>query len=888
MRKWFSIKSVSLFFVAAIFIFMGVLGSREYEKWVEYDIKNRVESTLEIYDDSLEGILSRYLERLNSLEEFVNKREDKEILRDFPIFAPGLHNNLPGLRNIGIAPQGILSLIYPTRGNEAAIEYNLLADLNPKVIADVNRAITSKEIVVTDPFELRQGGLGIAERKVIFKKGNFWGLISLVVDVPIVIEDSGLNKEAVRLDLALRDKTGKVFWGDEKVFEMDPIIRRIDMIDGYWELAGINFGGWENKIANNLRIFRLIELLFGGLILILIGMLFKRDTSLVIADEKMFVRTKSLRIVAIYFVVSITWIFYSDRALTVIFTDTQLINELQTLKGWLFVVISSLILYWLIEANYGRYLVTSRALRSILAGNRMLFRAKTEKDLYNGICEELVGQGGYDMAWVGVEKEEKTLIPVGTAGKKNGFFDEFTFSWKDGGIGSPCITAIRMGKSVIVNDISEVTSYPEWREAAKKSNFKSLLALPLIENDKAIGLIAIYSSKLNAFSYGDLELLTGFANDLVYGLKTIQLRRERNKNEEFINKVLREMADAVFVIDDKGIIVMVNKAAERLTGYKVDRLIGQNFKERVKVVFEKNDESGSRLIEKILKTGSSEVPPENLVLIDEAGTKLGIDFMGTPIKDEKNKVKGIILILRDVTSQRKLDKIKNDFVSLASHQLRSPLTGIKWFVELLLDGKTKMKPKITKEYIEKIGESNERLIDLVNDLLITSKMEEGKYDKRKFEKVKVRDLLREALKQEERPMVDKDTSVKGIDRIPDKVTIEADHIQMVQVFSNLLDNAINYSPINSKVIVRVEQRPAEIIVSVKDSGLGIPRGQQKNIFEKFFRADNVAKTNAGSGLGLYMTKNIVAGHGGRIWFESTEGKGTTFFVKLPIKQKKDG
>ncbi len=111
---------------------------------------------------------------------------------------------------------------------------------------------------------------------------------------------------------------------------------------------------------------------------------------------------------------------------------------------------------------------------------------------------------------------------------------------------------------------------------------------------------------------------------------------------------------------------------------------------------------------------------------------------------------------------------------------------------------------------------------------------------------------------------------------------------MVQVFSNLLDNAINYSPSSSKIYLEAIKQNNFVVVSVRDTGFGIPKNQQDKIFERFFRADNVAKNIAGSGLGLYMTKNIVEGHKGKIWFESKENKGTTFFVKLPITQKKDG
>ncbi len=885
LKSWMTIRNASLFFLAIALSYLVLLGSNVYETWLKRDNRTKVDSTLLIYRDAAEVFLRTRVNLIDGLERFVLERSDEEIEKDFQTYAPGLHNNLEGVRNVALAPNGILKYVYPLRGNEQALNHNLLTDNTPTIKADVARALESKKTIISDPYQLRQGGLGIVARKAIFKETKFWGFATMVIDVPAVLELTGLEKGKAGLDLALRDKSGKVFWGETKVFETNPVIRRTAMVDGNWEMGAVSLGGWKEGVERPLTLFRIVTVMIAVLIWSLIALLLQRDTGLVIAEGKLSEKTRSGKIVLVYIVVSILWILLSDKALAAVFTDPRVISELQTIKGILFVAITSLLLYWLIESNYGKYLITSRALRSILEGNRILVRAKDEKELFQGICDELVTKSGYHMAWIGmVQEDKKELIPIGKAGEVDDFFEEIEVSWRAGGLETPCAEAMKTGKAVIINDVSEVAKYPEWRIAAEKRNFKSVISLPLMENEKPVGIMAIYSSKINAFTYGDLELLNSFANDLVFGLKVIKINKYIASEKQKLEAVLNDMGDAVYTTDQNGKVVMVNKAMESLTGSKEKDLKGKSFKE-MKIVFEKNDESGDELVEKILNSGMVVTPKKHLALINSKNEKVAVDFIGTPIKDETGKVTGSVVVLRDITRQRRLETVKTDFVSLASHQLRSPLTGIKWFVELLLQSVDTLKPQKTKEYIEKIGESNEKLIELVNDLLVTSRIDEGKYDLKKFENVKVKTLLSDSYKLVERKFKNKQVKLVGVDKVPVEAVVQVDMIQMVQVFTNLLDNAVNYSPKGSTVEVSFENTDNEVKISIKDSGLGIPVKQQEKIFEKFFRADNVVKGSIGTGLGLYMTKSIVEGHGGKIWFRSEENKGTTFYVKLLIRQK---
>lgn len=240
---------------------------------------------------------------------------------------------------------------------------------------------------------------------------------------------------------------------------------------------------------------------------------------------------------------------------------------------------------------------------------------------------------------------------------------------------------------------------------------------------------------------------------------------------------------------------------------------------------------------------------------------------------------------RELIHQKEIeiDQAKSEFVSVASHQLRTPLTGIKWVSELMLKGRGGELNKEQKEFVGQIVESNTRMINLVNDLLNVSRIETGK--KFSIEK-KSNDII---------PIVDSlffeligfaalhKVKMRKDDSLPKELILNIDAEKIRQVLQNLLSNAVKYSKEGGVVIILCDLgKKGRVTFCVKDSGLGIPAAQQGRMFEKFFRADNVqTHETEGTGLGLYIAKAIVEGHGGKIWFESVENKGTNFYFSLP-------
>lgn len=233
--------------------------------------------------------------------------------------------------------------------------------------------------------------------------------------------------------------------------------------------------------------------------------------------------------------------------------------------------------------------------------------------------------------------------------------------------------------------------------------------------------------------------------------------------------------------------------------------------------------------------------------------------------------------------RRELEKLRSDFFTIASHQLRTPLTAIKWSAEGLISPTADMSDPKKLQYLQQIHASNERMIGLVNTLLDVSRLDFGALAT-KPEKVALPELLEEILKNLTDLMRSKNITVS---KIIDKklVAISIDPSWMRLMFQNLLSNAILYSHDGGEVTIVLDQEPSDVLIEVRDTGYGIPKDQQDKIFSKLFRADNAQRLESdGSGLGLYLVKAIVERAGGQIWFDSVENRGSTFYVKLPVNK----
>ncbi len=253
----------------------------------------------------------------------------------------------------------------------------------------------------------------------------------------------------------------------------------------------------------------------------------------------------------------------------------------------------------------------------------------------------------------------------------------------------------------------------------------------------------------------------------------------------------------------------------------------------------------------------------------------------------KGKKIGTLVILHDVSREKLVDRMKTEFVTLAAHQLRTPTSAIKWSLKMLLDGDLGDLNQGQKELLEKAYQTNNKVISLMSDLLNVAEIEEGRFLS-EMELGDMEEVIKSSLDLFEHQIKTKNLNIKvgKLDKQIPQVMIDENKIKIA--VKNLLDNAISYTEEGGKITVLLGQKEnsKEVQVEVRDNGMGIPANQQDEVFKKFFRADNVKKVETeGTGLGLYITKNIIEAHGGRIWFRSEEGKGTSFYFTLPVKKK---
>jgi PAS domain S-box-containing protein len=246
---------------------------------------------------------------------------------------------------------------------------------------------------------------------------------------------------------------------------------------------------------------------------------------------------------------------------------------------------------------------------------------------------------------------------------------------------------------------------------------------------------------------------------------------------------------------------------------------------------------------------------------------------------------GCVVSLRDVTAERETDRMKNEFVSTVSHELRTPLTSIKGYVDLILDGEAGEITDVQREFLTIVQQNNDRLVELINDLLDISRIESGRIHLT-IQPLDVAELIAGAVGTFQ-AAVDQTDLELGVDLPKGLPKAVGDRDRVGQVLINLVSNAIKYSPGGGTITLGVERSGKELVVSVADTGIGIPREDQEKIFTKFYRVDSsLTRQISGTGLGLPICKTIINLLGGRIWVESKVGKGSKFSFTLPVAPKK--
>lgn len=347
------------------------------------------------------------------------------------------------------------------------------------------------------------------------------------------------------------------------------------------------------------------------------------------------------------------------------------------------------------------------------------------------------------------------------------------------------------------------------------------------------------------------------------------LESERKK----IMAVIESLPDGVMIFDEKKNLFLVNLQAQMLLNIPGAEAVGKN-------VLELSQYPLCRPLVSLLGGGIVEVKGEKAAIRSD----LVLEVLSDSLMVDGKKI-GSMVVLRNATEKETIERVKSDFITVAAHKLRTPTSAIKWLSQGLMDGEIGELSKEQKEAIEKISVANERVIDLANNLLNSAESEGGKY----LSKPALLDIEQVIVSVVEdfKELAEKSRISIKMEKTEDKMPkIMMDGEKMKIAIFDFIDNAIRYNNAGGKVNIYLTKKEDDVIIAIKDTGIGISRKEQDQIFLKFFRGEKALKIDTeGKGLGLFIAKNIIEEHGGRVWFESAENAGSTFYISLPIKEK---
>lgn len=349
---------------------------------------------------------------------------------------------------------------------------------------------------------------------------------------------------------------------------------------------------------------------------------------------------------------------------------------------------------------------------------------------------------------------------------------------------------------------------------------------------------------------------------------------------EKFKMAVENASDHIVITDPDGVILYANKAVETITGFSREEVVGtkagdkKNWGGLMPVDVYQNMWKTIKLDKKLYDGEATNQRKNGQTYIASVNI--------TPVLNRRDDVVYFVGIERDITKEKEVDRNKTDFIYLTSHQLRTPLSAMKWFCEMLLSGDGGELNKEQKEFVTNISQSNERMISLINSLLNISRIESGRIiiDP---EPTDLGKLVADVLSELKNKLDEKKQKVTVLiaDNLP-KISVDPKLIR--EVYKNLLTNANKYTQKSGKISIDISIKGKEVVSEISDNGLGIPKDGQEKIFSRFYRAENILKLETeGTGLGLYLAKAIVESSKGKIWFKSIEKKGTTFWFTLPLE-----
>ncbi|KRL96768.1 cell wall metabolism sensor histidine kinase WalK [Liquorilactobacillus satsumensis] len=385
-----------------------------------------------------------------------------------------------------------------------------------------------------------------------------------------------------------------------------------------------------------------------------------------------------------------------------------------------------------------------------------------------------------------------------------------------------------------------------------------------------------YSGQVKVYGTDELGQLAQAVNNLSVRVEEAQESSEAEQRR--LDSVLSHMSDGVIATDRRGNVIIMNETASEDLNIDPDVADGQSVLDILNI-------RGRYTLRDLLENQDEIV----IDLSDDEHEQI-LNAYFSLIQRESGFISGLVCVLHDVTEQQRIDRERREFVSNVSHELRTPLTSMRSYIEALSDGAWK-DAKVAPHFIKVTQDETERMIRMINDLLSLSRMDSGT-SKLELELVNLNELYNYILDRFDMMLKTDDDDARNAKHYTIKrdftrreLWVEIDTDKFMQVVDNIMNNAIKYSPDGGVITCRLLETHNHVILSISDQGLGIPKKDVAHIFDRFFRVDKArSRAQGGTGLGLAISKEVIEMHGGKIWVDSVEGKGSTFYISLPYEE----
>ncbi len=448
------------------------------------------------------------------------------------------------------------------------------------------------------------------------------------------------------------------------------------------------------------------------------------------------------------------------------------------------------------------------------------------------------------------------------------------------------LRAIDTTKPVIIENVQQSSMAPEVKRVFEKQGVSSILNLPLISKGTAIGIMMLLQiGEPRQFSPEEITLAETVASQLTVALKNAQLFRRVVEEKGRIEALVNSSGDGILMTDNRFNVILTNAVMDRLFQSNVERYHGKHLVEFIDLLKDsfKEFDLVKQLIYQIITAPQNAIHEEISLAIPPRTLKM----LGNPVMGEGAEVIGHMIVFHDITQQKNLEQMRDDFVSMIVHDLKNPLAGVIGFSEIMLSKAQKRGIDDFEHFLTGILQQANTMHDMVNNILEVHKMEDGSMEIEK-DVAEFDEIITKAIRQVEVAAKQREINIRT--EVPeDFPAVFVDQDKMVRLFANILSNGVKYTPQGGLITIRAEIRGDTILTAIIDNGQGIPAQYLETIFDRFSQVNRKKQGKAASvGLGLYFCKLVIEAHGGKIWAESEEGKSSTFYFTIPHLMATEG